>query len=582
MNRQIRRLGAGLIACYVALFAMLSYWQVLEAQSLQDHPSNLRGIIRDFNQPRGTIETADGVLLARSVPSGDDRFPLQREYLEPGRYAHLTGYFSLELGAAGIEQEYNTELAGRTFEQQFARFSDLFVDHDTTGDVILSVHDSVQQVAQQQLGDRRGSIVALDPRSGEILALWSFPSYDPNVLSSHDFSAARDAKVALDAAPGAPLLAHSYQERYFPGSTFKIVTAGAGLESGRVTVDDPVYPVTSSYTPPQTSVPIGNFGGASCGGTLIPILEVSCNTAFAEMAAETLGPDIMIDGAERFGFNDAPPIDLPAPARSVFPTDFDQNLPALAQAGIGQNDVAATPLQMALVAAAVANGGEIMAPTVMEEIRDADGRVFESADERVWRRALDEDDAATLRSAMVSVVEQGTAARMAIPGMVVGGKTGTAEIGRGVTETHAWVIGFAGPPGEVPRVAVAVLVEAQPGQGQQAGGQVAAPIARAVLDAALAALADDPGDPQDTPAVPEATVPPTPPPTNGPETTVATVPPTAPPTVPPSTLAPTAPPTAPPTPAPTSPPTAPPTAPPTEAPTVPPTPPLTEAPTVPP
>lgn len=544
MNRQIRRLGAALIACYVALFGMLTYWQVIAAEELQANPANLRGIIRDFNQPRGTIETADGVLLARTVESGSDRFPYQRQYLEPERYAHLTGWFSLELGAAGIEQQYNDELAGRTFEQRLSSFRDLFVDHDPTGDVILSLRDSVQRVAQEQLGNREGSIVALDPRSGEILALWSFPSYDPNVLSSHDFGAAAEAKTALDSAPGDPLLAHTYQERYFPGSTFKIVTAGAGLDSGRVDITEPSYPVTNQYVPPQTSVAITNFGGSTCGGTLVPILEVSCNTAFAEMAAETLGPDIMIDGAERFGFNNTPPIDMPAPAESVFPTNFDQNLPALAQSGIGQNDVQGTPLQMALVAAAVANEGEIMAPTVMQEIRNSDGGVIERADDRVWRRALDEGDAETLRVAMIDVVERGTAVRMAIPGMTVGGKTGTAQIGRDVTETHAWVIGFAGPPGEVPRVAVAVLVKATPGQDQQAGGQVAAPIGRAVLEAALAATAGEPSEPlppRVTTTVPSVTTTVGPVPTQLPATVpttglpATTLPPTLPPTVPATT-----------------------------------------------
>jgi peptidoglycan glycosyltransferase len=298
--------------------------------------------------------------------------------------------------------------------------------------------------------------------------------------------------------------------------------------------------VSTEYVPPQTTVGITNFGGVACGGTLVPILETSCNTAFAEMAAETLGPEIMIDGAERFGFNDRPPIDMPAPAESVFPTDFEQNLPALAQSGIGQNDVQATPLQMALVAAAAANGGEIMAPTVMQEIRDSDGGVIEWADERVWRRAAAPEDAETLRNAMIDVVDRGTAVRMQIPGMVVGGKTGTAQIGRDVQETHAWVIGFAGSPGKVPRVAIAVFVKAVPGQGQQAGGQVAAPIGKAVLEAALAATTDDPGEPAG-PGSSSTTRPPTsqvttPPATGSPSTDPATVPPA---TVPPATAPPT-------------------------------------------
>ncbi len=424
VNRQIRRLGAGLIACYVALFAMLNYWQVIEADDLARNPDNTRAVVRDFNRPRGTIETADGVLLARTVETEDETFPYQREYFEGARYGHLLGWFSLNLGSSGLERQYNDELSGQTLEQEIRSFADLFVDYDPTGDVILSLHDSIQRVAEQQLGQREGSVVALDPRSGEVLALWSYPSYDPNLLSTHDFEEATRARQVMEELPGDPLRAHTYQERYFPGSTFKVVTAAAGLDSGRVSPDTPSYPVTTGYVPPLTSIPVTNFGGQACGGTLFPILQQSCNTAFAEMAAETLGPEIMVDGAERFGFNDTPPIDLPGAVRSVFPTDYEQNTPALAQAGIGQYDVQATPLQMALAAAAVANGGEIMTPTVMGEIRDSEGRVLEEAESEVWRRALEPDDAAVMRDAMVSVVESGTASGMAIPGMEVGGRPG--------------------------------------------------------------------------------------------------------------------------------------------------------------
>src|SRR5262245_50547971 len=222
---------------------MLNYWQMLQAEQLRNNPDNTRGVLRDFNRPRGTIETADGVLLARTVETNGQQFQFQREYLEPERYAHLTGWFSLELGASGIEQQYNDELAGNTLEQKIRGFRDLFVEHDETGDVVLSVYDSVQRVAQEQLGDREGSVVALAPRTGRVLALWGVPSYDPNALSSHDFAAASEANDALDDAPGDPLLAHPYQERYFPGSTFKVVTSGAGLDSGRVTKDKPSYPV---------------------------------------------------------------------------------------------------------------------------------------------------------------------------------------------------------------------------------------------------------------------------------------------------------------------------------------------------
>jgi peptidoglycan glycosyltransferase len=298
--------------------------------------------------------------------------------------------------------------------------------------------------------------------------------------------AAAKAKTALETAPGQPLRAHAFQDRYFPGSTFKVVTSGAGLRSGRVTPEKPVYPVTRVYVPPMTSIPVTNFGGEACGGALFTILAVSCNTSFAQMAAETLGPDFMISGAQAFGFNSAPPIDLPGAVKSIFPTNYEQNLPALAQAGFGQYEVQATPLEMALVAAGVANGGKIMAPTVMKEIRAADGSVVRRADRRVWRNALDANDAATLRAAMINVVQHGTAQGIAIPGVEVAGKTGTAQIVRNGNSTHAWMIAFAGPPGGEPTVAVAVFVKAVPGLGEQTGAAVAGPIAKAVLQAALA------------------------------------------------------------------------------------------------
>jgi penicillin-binding protein A len=347
-------------------------------------------------------------------------------------------------------------------------------------------------------------VVALDPRTGEILALWSWPAYDPNLVSDPDIETASQARGLYLVHPDQPLLGRAYQERYFPGSSFKVVVSAAGLESGLVTPDSPVYPPLTNWTPPLTTRPITNAGGGTCGGTLADILRVSCNTAYAEMGALTLGPRVLTEGAEAFGFNDRPPVDLPNPAMSVFPTDYGEplstpdrerpdadvpgtvfeNTPSLAQAAIGQHDVSASPLQMALVAAGVANGGTIMTPRTVHEIRDADGGLIERFEPTTWRRAMSPSNAAVLRQAMVGVVTNGTGTAMAIPGYEVGGKTGTARIGDGAS-SHAWMIGFAGPPGETPHVAIAVVVLARDGAGAQSGGRVAAPVARAVLEAAL-------------------------------------------------------------------------------------------------
>ncbi|MDZ7733594.1 MAG: penicillin-binding transpeptidase domain-containing protein [Acidimicrobiia bacterium] len=279
------------------------------------------------------------------------------------------------------------------------------------------------------------------------------------------------------------MLAHAFQDRYFPGSTFKIVTASAGLESGQVTAQSPVYPSVTSYTPPLTDRPINNFGGSACGGALPEVLARSCNTAFARMAVD-VGAEAMITEAERYGFNARPPFDLPGGIESTFPTDFERDAPALAQSGIGQNEVQATPLEMALVAGAVGNGGELMAPHVMAEIRDGDGDVVDEADVEVWKRPSTQN-AAVMRQAMVGVVEGGTAGVLALEGVEVGAKTGTAQIGSETNDTHSWIVAFAGPPGEPATVAVAVMVEAKPGRGEQTGSRVAGPIARQVLEAAL-------------------------------------------------------------------------------------------------
>ena len=485
MNKQIRRLGVGLLACYVLLFVQLNVLQVVRADSYNANPLNTRQVVRDFSRPRGVIQTADGVILAQSVPS-NDRYNFQRVYPTKDLFAGVTGYFAFTFGSDGVERSYNDVLAGRTDQQRVISWNSFFEDQITTADVTLSLRADAQTVAKDQLGERQGSVVALDPRDGAILAMWSFPSYDPNLLATHDFKAADTARKFLLQAPGKPLVPATYRERYFPGSTFKVVTASAGLQSGEVTPTSPVYPQAESYTPPLTTNPIENFGGEVCGGTLFNILAVSCNSAFAQMGVD-LGPEVMVGQAQAEGFNSKPPIDLPAPAASFFPpvAFFDHNTPALAQSAIGQNDVQASALQMALVAAGVANGGVIEQPHVMQEVRNSDGEVIDSGAGRFWNRPLSEANAAIMNAAMVNVVEHGTATRMKIPGVLVAGKTGTAQLGSDPPRSHAWIIGFA--PADNPRVAVAVVVLNQSGANESTGGRVAAPIAKAVMQTILAA-----------------------------------------------------------------------------------------------
>lgn len=489
MNKQLRRLGAGILVCYLALFAMVNWVQVFHAGTLNEHPTNTRKIVRDFSRPRGQIIAADGPVLAKTVPSAPgDQFPLQRTYPEADLFGHITGTFNFNFGATGVEDTYNDELSGSTVSQEYETLRDLFVDRENTGDVTLTMRKDVQQLARDALGPQKGSVVVLDPRNGAILGMWSFPSYDPNPLASHDLTAAGNVKAFLEASPDRPLRGRAWQERFFPGSTFKVVTGSIGVETGAVTPEDPVFPTEREYKPPDGN-PIQNFAGRSgpesCGGPLLDVLRESCNSAFARMGAEVIGQENMQIGVKRFGFNTQMPIDLPNPAVSNFP-DTKNSKAFLGQASIGQFDTAASPLEMALVAAAVANNGVIMTPHVMKEIRDTNGKVIKTFEAKQWLQAMNPQTAATMRQAMIGVVQGGTGTAAQIPGIEIGGKTGTAQLGTEPATSEAWFICFAGPPGQQPSVAVAVLVEGEPGVSEGTGGRIAAPIAKTLVEQVLA------------------------------------------------------------------------------------------------
>ena len=481
MNRQIRKLGVAMLVLYGLLFVQLNIVQVFRADHYNRNPTNVRAVTRDYGRPRGQILSADGAVLARSVPDAG-HFKRRREYPEHDLFGQLTGFFSFTFGTDGVEKTYNAELAGRSTKGSLRNLKDLLVDQEHTDDVVLTVDKRIQQVAKDALGGRAGSVVALDPRDGSILAMWGFPSYDPEPVSQTDQEGAKTSRALLLLDKGKPLLPRPYRETFFPGSTFKVVTSAAGLTSGAVHPDQPVYPTETQFLPPHTTHPIKNFGGESCGGSLFDILRVSCNTAYARMGVD-LGADALIGQAHKFGFGSAPPLDLPAVAASPIQDAafFKQNIPLLAQTAIGQNTVRATPLQMALVAAGIANGGVIMTPHVMKEVRDDQAAVVQRYKPAPWQTAVDPQTAATLRDAMVGVVQSGTATRLAVPGVPTAGKTGTAQLGNG--QSHAWIIGFA--PADAPRVAIAVIVEAQSGASEATGGRIAAPIAQQVLAAAL-------------------------------------------------------------------------------------------------
>ena len=478
MTREIRLVGVALMVMFTVLFLNLTYLQYLRADELSNHPGNTRKIVRDFSKPRGVIETADGVVLARSIPA-EGQFNRLRQYPTGELFGHITGYFSFSIGSEGIEKEYNGDLAGRT--EPLEQLRDLLEDRETTGDVILTMRNSLQELARAQLNGRRGAVVALDPTNGDVLAMYSFPSFDPNPLSAHDQKAVQASWRALNDDRTGPLLPRAFLQRYAPGSTFKVVTAAAALERDSALATKS-YPVLKDLDLPRTDKNLPNFGGNRCGGQLPQLLKVSCNTGFAQMGLD-LGAEKLSDEAHDFGFGAKPPLDMPRVTASVFPdaASFRGNEPFLAQSAIGQQDVSASPLEMALVAAAVGNGGVIMKPHVMAEVRNEREEVVRRYDPEPWMRATSPQTAAALRDMMVGVVNGGTATRAAVQGVQVAAKTGTAQTTG--DNAHAWIIAFA--PAEAPKVAVAVIVESQEGVSEATGGRVAAPIAQAMIRAAL-------------------------------------------------------------------------------------------------
>jgi penicillin-binding protein A len=504
--RRIRIFGAVVIVLYLALFVQLNLLQVARGEELRTHPLNTRPIVRAFTEERGPIVTADGEIMAETVEVADDLERL-RVYPQDDLYAHVTGFLSLNFGATGLERVYNAELAGDTFRQRVTGLGDLLNDEVRVATVHTTIDSTVQAAAREALGERRGSVVAIDLRDGSVLGLFTYPSYDPNELSSHDLTAVTSARQRLLGDADQPLLEKTFRELFSPGSSFKVVTAGAALDSGEATTAEPVFPVTDEYLPPQTSRPIRNFGGSSCGGDLVEIMRVSCNTAFAQLGVD-LGAETMVSGAEAAGFNSVPPFDLEGAVASRFPLveAFDQNIPLLAQASIGQFDVRATPLQMALLAAAVGNEGGVPRPHVVDQVVSSDGTVLEDPDAGLWRRAFSSATAASLKQMMIVTAQSGTAVNMLPEGVTGGGKTGTAQLSQNLEATNAWIIGFA--PAEEPRVAIAVILEGIPGDPQQTGGSVAAPVARQVLAAALAATdpaAQEPDVEQPEPSPDEST-----------------------------------------------------------------------------
>ncbi|WP_052664914.1 peptidoglycan D,D-transpeptidase FtsI family protein [Nitriliruptor alkaliphilus] len=479
MNRSIGRVAAVVLVLFGALFVNLNVITLLQADDLATHPANRRLIIREYAIERGPIVVGEEA-IARSVATETGDLRYLRTYADGPLYAHITGYYSFLLQRSGLESSLNEDLTGRSTEEVAQNLGELLGASDRAGNaVVLTIDPAVQQAAADALGGVTGAVVALDPSSGAVLASYANPTYDPNPLSSHDAAEIRQTWEELNADESRPLVDRALRETFPPGSTFKLITAAAALEAG-VQPDDR-FEDPAAFDVPQTTADIRNFGGGRCNDgqplTLAHAIRVSCNTTFAELALQ-LGAEGLADQAERFGFNNQVPFELPV-ATSAIPRE--QDLPSVAQSGIGQRDVRATPMQMALLTASIANGGQLVRPHLVASVRDPAGRQLRGPAGAAWEIRGSGDTpvsprtAEQLRRMMVDVVENGTGTRAAIDGVEVGGKTGTAQTGGDPT---VWFVGFAGDD-----VAVAVVL---PSSSEDAtGGALAAPIARSVMQAAL-------------------------------------------------------------------------------------------------
>jgi penicillin-binding protein A len=483
LNRPLRRVAVACGLLMVVLLLNLNFLQVIKANDYRTDPRNSRVLLEEYDRERGAILVGNEPIVTSKATN--DVLKYLRTYLDPEIYAFATGYYSHIYGSTGVERYENSILAGTDDRLFVKRIVELLTQEGSKGgDVTLTLNPAAQEAAWKGLDGRRGAVVAIEPSTGRILALVSSPSYDPNDLSAHDSDSVRKAWDKLTADQTMPLLDRALSQTYPPGSTFKLVTAAAALSSGQYTPTSPV-PGPEKLNLPQTSVDLPNYFKGTCTPgsdktTITHALEKSCNTTFGAIGM-ALGQDALRRQAEAFGFGQALTVPMPV-ARSVFPSNL--NAPQTAQSAIGQFDVRTTPLQMAMVAAAIANQGLVMTPYLVEELRARDLDVLSRTDPQELGRAMSPEVAAELTKIMVSVVDNGTATNAQISGVQVAGKTGTAQVGNG-KNPHAWFVSFA--PALNPTVAVAVVLE-NGGSDQQievGGNLLAAPIARAVMLAVL-------------------------------------------------------------------------------------------------
>ena len=482
MNKELRRVSTIVLVMFLSLFVSASVIQVVAADSLRDDGRNVRTLYASYSAERGPI-LVNGVPIAYSIPV-DDEFSFLRVYADGPLYAPVTGYFTLNQGNTGLESELNNYLSGTSDQQFFDQINALLTGQKPRGAAVQTTIDPiVQQAAWDALGDYRGAVIAIVPKTGAILAMVSKPSFDPNLLAVHDTGAVIELYEALLADPLDPLINRTMNGALNPpGSTFKLVTTAAALESGRYTPGS-LFDNPAELQLPQSSSVISNHDGGTCGpgaqATLADALRLSCNIPFAELGGQ-LGPQVIRDQANDFGFNEQ--IEVPmVSTESIYPRALDA--PQTMLSAFGQSDVRASPLQMAMVSMAIANSGTLMNPTLVQAIIAPDQSELYRMEPALFRQAISQQTAAAITAMMVEAVSSGASSGARMDGVEVAGKTGTAE--QGVDDPYTfWFTGFA--PADDPQVVVAVVIEDGGGLGQSGTSNgIAAPIGRQVLEAVL-------------------------------------------------------------------------------------------------
>ncbi|MEY4418603.1 MAG: hypothetical protein RIQ88_1041, partial [Actinomycetota bacterium] len=453
MRREIKRLANIIILMFVTLFIAASAMQVVNADSLNNDSRNQRAVYDGYKTQRGSI-LVNNVPIAESIKSQDNYHYLRTYSSE--QYSSITGFYSLFQGRTGLENFLDSSLRGDNSAQFFEQLNALFSGNPVTGaSVELSIDENIQKVAWDALGNMQGSVIAMEPSTGKILAMVSKPGFDANLLASHDTSSAAEVYQKLITDKSAPLVNRSVDGLYAPGSVFKLVVAAAAFESGEYTPESTI-PNPRKYTLPGTTTVITNSGESACGGaskvSIATALKLSCNVPFAQLGV-ALGQEKIAAMATKFGFGQSFSIPLKSTA-SVYPSNLDAAQTALT--AFGQFDVRVTPLQMLMVAATIANGGVQMQPYLVDQIFTSNLTVLSKTKPTEVSRVISTSTAESLKNMMVTAVSSGISSNARIPGVSVAGKTGTAQNGPKDPYT-LWFTGFA--PADNPQVVVAVVIE---------------------------------------------------------------------------------------------------------------------------